>query len=126
MSDTKHTPGPWEWEREFEDAGRPGHHYTRPASSVLIIYGDGHEDCWRLEGASDANARLIAAAPELLEACKELAQTVGYSWAGTHWQCMGCHAHGPKPNHVNHEGHCPVERAEQAIAKAEGRDDRTA
>jgi hypothetical protein len=72
---SKHTPGPWEWfgpnllcgdERQSEDIlksaddGKPyGHH------SALI------EHHWDADVAK-ANARLIAAAPDLLEALKKL------------------------------------------------------
>jgi len=71
----KHTPGPWKEERCH-------------AANIVDVY-DGHiireGDGWRIPNginlictvahvgtaqATNANARLIAAAPELLEACK--------------------------------------------------------
>jgi hypothetical protein len=57
----KHTPGPWEIEGEGQD--------------VVGILAMGHNHFiaklsgWATE-IQDANARLIAAAPDLLEACK--------------------------------------------------------
>lgn len=72
MSDqTKHTPGPWEW--SYEDP------------SVLALYGPrgpldhvlwsqicpACQECdGQCTGPNTPDARLIAAAPDLLEACK--------------------------------------------------------
>jgi hypothetical protein len=53
---TKHTPGPWKAECLFKDLDR------------WEIWGDGKIVSSHVFGKSDA--RLIAAAPELLEACK--------------------------------------------------------
>lgn len=65
---SKHTPGPWE--AVFNDSGDHGTHYIVCESGV-IGYWHGHkshhtDNFWRI---SEADARLIAAAPELLEAC---------------------------------------------------------
>lgn len=65
---TGHTPGPWLWHwRDDEDAPgsvfampRPGHAY---AVAMCPRYG---KDSW------EQDARLIAAAPELLEALKAM------------------------------------------------------
>lgn len=56
-----HTPGPWEIRR-----------YPRVGGSTKDLMGNGGGFVVKLDGASDANARLIAAAPELLEALKAL------------------------------------------------------
>lgn len=77
----KHTPGPWEWygpnllcggERQSEnilnsaDDGRPyGHH-----AALIEHHWDG--------GVAKANARLIVAAPDLLEACKVALGIIGF------------------------------------------------
>lgn len=67
---SKHTPGPW---RVFSEGRKnPG---IEAKSSTIVLYGDDDEDCGiRGEDSEEqlANARLIAAAPELLEALKEL------------------------------------------------------
>jgi hypothetical protein len=61
----KYTPGPWVAPK-------------RAAALGDVCTEDGHKVCmlWGMnslpEGSPRANARLIAAAPELLEACKEL------------------------------------------------------
>jgi hypothetical protein len=63
--ETKHTPGPWEWVgRDLEQKG--GEYKTVIGSEVscgTFCYG-GSVDMT----VSEADARLIAAAPELLEA----------------------------------------------------------
>jgi hypothetical protein len=64
MTDTQHTPGPW--------FATPGNY----AVYVKDAYGDQGDLVCALYGAGAtsyecaANARLIAAAPELLEACR--------------------------------------------------------
>lgn len=71
MSEAKHTPGPWVIDHE-----------TRPAE-VCCIYGTNHPNSfvyvrgalgyWSADRDENmANATLIAAAPELLEALREL------------------------------------------------------
>ena len=67
MSETKHTPGPW---KVYGD-------YIVPASSKPNKYGmqSGEYIAQHYDtigcGTKKANAHLIAAAPELLEACIE-------------------------------------------------------
>ena len=61
---TEHTAGPWK-------ANRSGNGVTvtvMTPEGQLLIKANGIPP----RGAMDANARLIAAAPELLEACKQL------------------------------------------------------
>jgi len=61
---TKHTPGPWQankWAPGFEVCA-PGSHYT-----ICSLAGYNNEE---------ANAQLIAAAPDLLEACKMALATI--------------------------------------------------
>jgi hypothetical protein len=75
MSDAKHTPGPWQLFEDYDAIGgfrqrvysvhgdiRPGHQF-RGIARVPASEGD---------EMLEANARLIAAAPDLLEALKEL------------------------------------------------------
>lgn len=56
----KHTPGPWKFDTESIYAEVP-HTQARTRIVEIITFGD-----------DQANARLIAAAPEMLEALKEI------------------------------------------------------
>lgn len=55
---SKHTPGPWEY---APTAGHETHGQS-------VVYNDGLSIAIVYDG--EANARLIAAAPDLLQACK--------------------------------------------------------
>ena len=105
----KHTPGPWTW-RESEDTkeGSFGPLCLEDEACNMVISADLHVDV--LTGAmhlgisvTDAHANLIAAAPELLAACKALVQQIdnGSSLTGSEVQ---------------------VENARAAIAKADGKE----
>jgi len=106
---TKHTPGPWHIERRrIPDttlvqvnivAANPvkEHHIEVPAHVDLRVAFTG--GC---EGRGEANAHLIAAAPELLAACKELSE---------YWR------HGTPVN----PGSYAASHILAAIARAEGR-----
>jgi len=108
---SEHTPGPW---RVF----------TSPRGTKIIgigtLDGDGITDCgfgvWR--GGSDeamANARLIAAAPDLLAACTEFLPILERQLDSIN---PGGAAEGSKAFACATER---VERMRAAIAKAEGR-----
>ena len=66
MSDLKHTPGPW----RVEGHRRVGLDLTgHIISHGINAYGDGPEGyVCNTSGTTDANARLIAAAPQLKDA----------------------------------------------------------
>lgn len=70
---SKHTPGPWETDRNNV---HPGHIATidcRFSSDRVVIWSP----YWPKDDAEqEANARLIAAAPDLLDALEEI---VGYT-----------------------------------------------
>lgn len=97
---SKHTPGPWITDDVHKgDMMRFVMSDLRPFPHTIA----------KLELAQDretqeANARLIAAAPELLEALKSL-----LAWAQA--------VHGPRPVYINYAG---MDVARDAIAKAEG------
>lgn len=67
MSETKHTPGPWGGADHVEIVPLTG-----PSSHCTLAYmpEPGH---WFTADEIKANSRLIAASPDLLEACKALA-----------------------------------------------------
>lgn len=96
MSEAKHTPGPWATDEDDHDA---------PYQNINIEAGKHHTICtvWiddapvrDFNAEQQANARLIAAAPELLEFVKE--------WLGRQ---------GTDENYM-------VAKARAAIAKATG------
>ena len=64
---SKHTPGPWEyrWNGHYFDVGI----LTR--ESIVPIFP---AVCIGVQAGLEANARLIAAAPELLEALKDIVE----------------------------------------------------
>lgn len=68
---TKHTPGPWSL---FIESGvvRPGIEAKSVSFSVVVWGADGDSEGvhGRTSDEAIANARLIATAPELLDACK--------------------------------------------------------
>lgn len=70
MSEAKHTPGPWEAEKFGAIHGGEDQQYfrgrRRSQVATACLAGNIHDD------ERDANARLIAAAPDLLEALKEV------------------------------------------------------
>jgi len=110
MDNTKHTPGPWEYVPSTENHGA---YICGPwGSTVCDCYTmtvPGPFNGWKAKPvpfhgeAMDANARLIAAAPDLLAALKDLLAYV----------------EGVYGDHESSEG----ETARAAIAKAEGRKD---
>jgi len=62
---SKHTPGPWKWDGHIEQA------IITADSGEEVLWGCGCCDSPRLLCTADGH--LIAAAPELLEALKEIA-----------------------------------------------------
>ena len=72
MEKAKHTPGPWEYFPAKDQDGdetisvRGDGEFIATLDTVSINFGP-----FRLPKNGEANARLIAAAPDLLEACKE-------------------------------------------------------
>jgi hypothetical protein len=99
----KHTSGPWKWDRDGTRGfpvlygGMDGGH------AILGLDPDGQ----RLYLSCDEpDARLIAAAPDLLEACRIALQHIDY-----------LQGHAPEARGQNYR------TIEEAIAKAEGRSD---
>lgn len=70
MADVKHTPGPWECGEIGFDPTLAKRTRTLRAGAVIL----GELDSWldRYAAESEANARLIAAAPEILKALKRV------------------------------------------------------
>ena len=96
-----HTPGPWRfYAAEEAPNGKPGV-YSRYYSDEDVAVCGNHSKAWPL---IEADARLIAAAPDLLEALKAAL------WNG----CPVC----CRPRDGGHDDGCQVVAA---IAKAEGK-----
>ncbi len=111
-----HTPGPWEVMPEEDNRD-----YIRIRGTVLgekfkiaNVCAESSAEHWtaRDAEAARANARLIAAAPELLEALKEMAEYYGGAHEDDCPQDDTCDC-GLKPFN---------DRVNLAIAKAEGRE----
>lgn len=63
MSETKHTPGPWE--------------FDGPHHNIIVWSSPNNRICFMTsDGPTEANARLIAAAPDLLEALKNIVNSI--------------------------------------------------
>lgn len=86
-----HTPGPWDYSLEKKDATWPGMYSLR--TSILAYGRDGEEGIY-IDNPDDAH--LMFAAPELLEALKEVVA-------------------------ISDRKHDAWDKAHAAIAKAEGR-----
>lgn len=72
MKNAKSTPGPWYAEgcKIIADSGTKYHRMKQIAGTVQMQHGDLHPE-------DKANARLMAAAPDLLEATKKLCIAIG-------------------------------------------------
>jgi len=101
---TQHTPGPWN-NGAFED--RVGHRIFADSGEVGNFVAARH--CERAVNTNGyADARLVAAAPELLEACKALLSD---------WRAVN--PNESVPDEINVDEHW--EAISTAIAKAEGK-----
>jgi len=97
--DAKYTPGPWTWAEDYR-----GLYGLEPNNPVLEYYA--YEGLW-FDGSTpnqEANARLIAAAPDLLEALRDMVAVA----TADNWDRMSTGRQ------------IVLESARAAIAKAEG------
>jgi len=77
----QHTPGPWVW----QDARTMRHLHAPETSRIGLCVSmpkAGHKG-YRQTPEDEANARLIAAAPDLLDACKAVTAELGDAEWGT-------------------------------------------
>lgn len=126
-----HTPGPWQ--RCCQNKPRTcGYIFSADGQAYLakvLELGDGVDPVCN-DQDREANARLIAAAPDLLEALKRIERMIG--WCGhinddaklsdPPLRCEYCHGQAIiDENEVEHVEGCPVLAVFAAIAKAEGR-----
>lgn len=115
MSETKHMQGPWETHHGYDVTGYPCYY-------LHGVCGDGKRDT----AVHEANARLIAAAPDLLAALKDMRETCAALMRAVEASAS------PQREAITHAWVAEMQRlkiddgvgvrANQAIAKAEGRD----
>ena len=102
----EHTEGPWEV-GQFSGMNGKGAILVRSQDGTYI----GQTYTTRLN-KGEGNAQLIAAAPELLEACKKLVREIK--------RCDAEAEQNAPPNHFDELDYSLIQLAQQAIAKAEG------
>ena len=106
---SRHTPGPWTYDSEFASYGydiRVDVENFEDRVWVATAMSDhDNEPRFPLSGNVEANARLIAAAPELLAACEALLEEHDQTYDG-----------GP----IGLEYLAAIEAAQRAVRKATG------
>jgi hypothetical protein len=109
MSEVRHTPGPWKWwtSCSFRRLSSEATGHDGDVLHAVIQGSDGHPDVRLPNGGWDGpDGRLIAAAPELLEALRNIVSALGHEGHD------GWHS---EPVHSS-----DVKQALAAIAKATG------
>lgn len=111
---TQHTPGPWQWAASTagtqDDVYHVGAEYEPHGDICTIAKQDPQQDGGRSRALELANARLIAAAPELLAALYNLTMWIEGEKKGYNAKEL---------SEVSLQRHIEVARA--ALAKATGR-----
>lgn len=103
---SNHTPGPWIVTNRDEE----GHYDIESMDrGTLICSGAGF---YGLHDPSEPNAKLISAAPDLLEACIKLENALHHTGP--------CHCCSGSSEEPGHDESCPVLKARVAISKAIG------
>ena len=126
MSD--HTPGPWTYEADPEDLGgfvlTLGDVTERTQVEQEIEYAEGlfpeDGDQWR---TAEANARLIAAAPDLLYGLQVVSEQSGHHGHGDdpdRFYCEFCEASHLDYTRIKHSKFCVMTGVREAIANAGG------
>ena len=116
--DTKHTPGEWEalkGQTNINESQGKAWGCVHDAEGFIIA--DVWADSERLDG--EANARLIAAAPELLAAIQPLRDALARAVGGFELAVRGCPVRDM--TETIHEARAADKQAAAALAKAEGR-----
>jgi len=100
-----HTPGPWILDREYFLINHPPQTENPNECCLIASYGR------KADGSHEANARLIAAAPELLEAAKQVI------WKLSHNHQTGTYTGPAQITRLD----ATVRMLEEAVSKAEAR-----
>ncbi len=114
MSESKHTPGPW----RVEKTGKPSKRVFAGDELIATIrhFFTGVDDVGPLPSQTRANARLIAAAPDLLEACEAFAAFERHTP-----DCANCDEWGAGNCEEGHRLYSVAcDSINEAIAKAKG------
>jgi len=104
----KHTPGPW------KVVQREGEVEVRGSDGNYICF------CYLFPQPTEANAQLIASAPELLEACRELIEAKRIADTTPELLLSSHHNKTDECVEIMERYEKSFEQVEQAIAKAEG------
>ena len=114
-----HTPGPWRSTR-YNAVLKSCNFFAIEAEDHTGMIAEVDDDTKDAE----ANARLIAQSPALLEVCKELLEEHYLFRKDNRLVCPFCMTESIADCPVNfpHSPDCPVIKARQVIAKAEGRE----
>lgn len=118
VEQAKHTPGPWTVNPIDGGPDNPTPHYQ-----IVGRNGDEIADTYDCEVIDEANARLIAAVGELVEALKRfmgLRYHVGEPGNELGDACAFCNSMQIPHLPLSDGSPCPVELARAAIAKATG------
>ena len=75
MTQTQHTPTPWSVSDDFSDTRITGYRNGKLANIVTGTYDEDNEPTLEEQ---EANARLIAAAPEMYNTCKRALLDINY------------------------------------------------
>ncbi len=81
---SKHTPGTWrtsdcgEWSASYDGLGSSCYQGVKDEFGNVVALAVAHNSELFSEPDTEANARLIAAAPDLLAVCQELEQSASY------------------------------------------------
>lgn len=113
----KHTPGPWRVEFHADDTGRNLEGRISTCADFGYIQWDNFAKVCATDEEGKANARLIAAAPDLLEALQGAFVALGRAGGNMMPSGMGSEVDAFAKNEIRQAW----EACRAAIAKAEGR-----
>lgn len=108
---SKHTPGPWEVKSVDKQTWQIG---TADFGSIVTLH-DPYRASIRMTAEMEADARLIAAAPDLLEALKKVKQMISEALPKFNWRDSFLDA-----NAIRLLNEVPL-AVYEAVAKAEGK-----
>jgi len=126
MSEDTHTPGPWQANGSIIQAQGTVDTYEGVVWGIVAVCErlqdtDGEGRVWSAPGSIDANARLIAAAPDMLATLRDVLGVYTAPTYNDHRICLGCGA--VLTMWEQHSENCTIGRVQAVLAKAEGKGD---